>query len=521
VTRPDLPNITRRRKSLAAFLLGVTAATGVWLCTAPPGPGLDPDAASYLGAAVSLAHGGGYRVPVTPWPASDTTAPLAHFPPGYSTAIAVPVVFGLTATQGARVVNAVAAFAEIAIAVWLVADAVGLIAGVVLGVVLLVMHALVLVHLSVLSEPLFLAFLVAVLVSMRRVVIAPDEKSLIIAALGGGVAAAGAVLVRYAGVAAVGALVLWVVVRPARLGVRVRRAILAALPSILLLGAWVLHASHTSGAHSIRSFGAYGGMGETLRMGLSTVVGWLVPLTSDDTLPGRPWLALVLVLVLAFTTIRGAACAPRPVAATAIRAAMLLALAYLFVLVGSRWFADPGIPFDERLLVPLFLLIVIAAGVAIPFWWEGAPRRARWIGAILLAAWVGASFRATEDDVSWALENGQDFAQQQWVQSPVLAWARANAPRQPLYTNWPPAVLFHLHRAARELPEIADSTDAEVLRAFVDSVRVRHGVILAFDQPSPDFIGLDVLVRAPGLRPIARFADGTVLGPLPNDQPPR
>jgi hypothetical protein len=470
---------------------------------------------------VSLAHGGGYRVPVTPWSASDTTAPLAHFPPGYSTAIAVPVLLGLTATQGARVVNAVAAFVEIVVAVWLVADTVGLIAGVVLGMALLVMHALVLVHLSVLSEPLFLACLVAVLAAMRSVLLAPDERSLITAALGGGFVAAGAVLVRYAGVAAVAALVLWVASRPGRLAVRLRRAIVASLPSLLLLGAWVVHASHTSGAHSIRSFGAYGGMGETLGMGLSTIVAWLVPLTSDDTLPGRAWVALALFVVLAFAAIRGAERARGSVAAGTIRAATLLGLAYLFVLVGSRWFADPGIPFDERLLIPLFLLVVIAAAVAIPFSWQGARRPARWVGAILLAAWIGASFRATEDDVSWALENGQDFAQEQWTQSPVLAWARANAPRQPLYTNWPPAVLFHLHRAARELPEIADSTDAEVLRAFADSVRVHRGVVLAFDQPSPDFIGLDALARAPGLRPIARFADGTVLAPLPNDQPPR
>src|SRR5207237_317747 len=126
VIRPDLPNITRRRKSLAGFLLGLIAATGVWLCTVPPGPGLDP----------------------------------------------------------------AAAFVEIAVAVWLVADTVGLIAGVVVGVVLLVMHALVLVHLSVLSEPLFLACLVAVLAAMRRVLLASDERSLIIAALGGGLAAA-------------------------------------------------------------------------------------------------------------------------------------------------------------------------------------------------------------------------------------------------------------------------------------------------------------------------------------------
>jgi hypothetical protein len=94
----------------------------------------------------------------------------------------------------------------------------------------------------------------------------------------------------------------------------------------------------------------------------------------------------------------------------------------------------------------------------------------------------------------------------------MLAWARTNAPRQPLYSNWPAAIVFHLHRPAHEVPRAADS---QMLRAFADTLRVRHGIVLAFDQPSPDQIGVADLTHAAGLRQVVRLTDGTVFAPAP------
>jgi hypothetical protein len=131
---------------------------------------------------------------------------------------------------------------------------------------------------------------------------------------------------------------------------------------------------------------------------------------------------------------------------------------------------------------------------------------------VLVLAWFAASVTVTQDEVSWALENGQDFAQEQWSKSPLLTWVQSNAAHKPLYTNWPAAVFFYLHRTAHELP--GDST-AEVLRAFVDTLRARNGVVIVFDQPSPDQIGATALQRSSGLRQIARVTDGSVFGAMP------
>ena len=499
--------------AIAALTVGLAAAVGVWLGTAPPGPGLDPDAASYLGAAQSVVRGGGYRIPIAHWASPDSTSPLAHFPPGYPTALALPIALGSGPLQAARVVNAVAAFVEIVGVIWIVATAAGAVAAFAVAASLLVMHPLVMVHLSVLSEPLFLAAIICALAAMVALPRADDEQSRLVIALAGGLAAAMAVLSRYAGIAVVGAFVIWSCLQPATITVRVRRTAAAALPPLLLFGAWLLRSYLTSGPRSIRTLGAYGGLGETLRMGASTIVAFLVPLTSDDNLPARPWIALALLLGVTYLVVRGIRGAARPsIAWSALIAAVLLAILYLGVVVASRLIADPNIPFDERILAPLFVIGVIISAVATRQWWRQARLPARVVCVVLVVAWFGASFRASQDDVAWLMENGEDFAQAQWTSSPLLAWARANASGRPLYSNWPAAIVFHLNRAAHEVPN--DSTDA-VLRAFADTLRVRRGVVLAFDQPSPDQIGGEALKRAPGLEPIARLSDGTVFVSAP------
>jgi hypothetical protein len=59
-----------------------------------------------------------------------------------------------------------------------------------------------------------------------------------------------------------------------------------------------------------------------------------------------------------------------------------------------------------------------------------------------LLLWIAASASASYDEASAALETGEDFAQEQWKNSPLVGWARDNAGNRPLYTNWTPVVFF-------------------------------------------------------------------------------
>jgi len=255
-------------RTLPALVLGAVAFVGVLGITTGAGPGLDPDSMSYLHAATTFAHGDGLRDVQRDWASADSTMPLAHWPPGYPATIAGAERAGFGAVQGARFVDALAAFVSIAVVVWLVGGVVGAGAGVVAGLLVMVTPAIVQVHESVLSEPLFIALLVATLAAMVR---APDEP--IVAGVLAGVAS----LVRYAGISVVGGVVLWQLARAGTVRQRFTRALVAGLPAVVLQGAWVLRTMHSAGTSSIRQISLYGEITSTLREGWRTTSAWLVP----------------------------------------------------------------------------------------------------------------------------------------------------------------------------------------------------------------------------------------------------
>ena len=52
-----------------------------------------------------------------------------------------------------------------------------------------------------------------------------------------------------------------------------------------------------------------------------------------------------------------------------------------------------------------------------------------------------------------------------------------------------------------------------MLAEFADTLRAHHGVVLAFDHPSPHQVGVADLRKTAGLRQVIRLADGSVFAP--------
>jgi hypothetical protein len=387
-------------------------------------------------------------------------------------------------------------------------------------------------HLRVLSEPLFVGCLVATLGGMHAETLARTERDRLGWSVASGCASAAAVMVRYVGISASGAAALWSLFLPGTRRERVRRAVAGAVPWVLVLAAWVIRTHNAGGTGAIRSVGAYGGMAGTVRQGLATVVAWLVPLSPDDTLPGRRWIALALALLAVVAAGRGLVhrraqmrdqqveplegTDSRTVLTPLVSSALLLALCYGVILVASRLFADPDIPFDDRLLLPLFLLAMIVAAITIRSWWRATRLPGRVLCAAIVVLWMLASYHVASDDIDWAMENGYDLAGDPWRSSALIAWARANAGGHVIYSNWPSAVVLQLGRPSRETPAGADTL---VLQAFARTVAARDGVVLAFDIAAPKLIGVDVLLHAPRLKRVAQLADGSVFMANPAPEP--
>ncbi len=550
VSLPSLTSPPSLRSALAATL-GAAAFCLTLAATRPPGPGLDPDSVSYVNAARSLVRFGSLRVPQDDWESPDSTTPLVHFPPGFSAAIAIPHAVGVPPITSARLVEAAAALVTVALTTWLTASAAGMAAGLAAAITIMVTPAIASVHESVLSEPLFLALLLGVLAVM---VLAPKRPLL------AGLIAALASLVRYAGVAAIGAATLWWLGHPRKWRLNWRHAAMAALPGVVAQALWILRCARASHEESIRELSLYGRIGPTLREGAATIGRWLVP---RPDVGGASWwgwwaiggasLAAIALATRAATRAahpaparggrgtggtggtRGAREARAAGAAEGARAAEvrtgasvalqgrspllgkrllgaagLLALIYTVVVVAARLIADPGIPLDDRILAPLMLLVELAIVVALARAWPAlrggrAPLRA--VAAALVVVWWGTSLAVTVDDARYALEVGSDYAGIAWRGSPLIAWVRDHAAGRPLFTNFPTALYFHADRFARLLPQGAT---AAVAAAFADTVTARRGLIVAFAHSSDFTECPNALLRRLPVRAIARTRDGSV-----------
>jgi len=499
---------------IPAILLGIGAFSGVIDLTQPPGPGLDPDAMAYLGAGSSLAHGHGLRVPSAGWESSDTTAPLVHFPPAFPAAIAVGVKAGASPIGAARIVEAASA-AVTAIALLLAANvAGGILATIVVFGILVSTPALIVVHGGILSEPLFLALLALFTWQLSRERRGVDTKRTLIL----GAIASAATLTRYAGISLVVSVVVeawWTVdgkwIDTWRL--RAKRAFIAAELPVVVLAVWVLTRPHSEGAEKIREVGLYTrGLGATLAGGFDTAAHWLAPGVNDDLARAMAAIAVfAAMLALLLRTVRAARRGLLPVSELrSFRATAIVLFSYAAVVFASRLLADPGIPLDNRILAPVFLLVALRVGVALAAFWRASlvPHR----GIVLFTVMVMASWMWGAEEVSAAMiddyhGDGNDLAAHEWAASPLVAWAAHAPPGTILYSNWPQAIWFHTARAVHEMPSDLDSATVREFRAKIGR---EHGALLSFKVRAEDYAPPDSLAALAGLVAVERWPDGTV-----------
>jgi hypothetical protein len=513
----DLSAVTPRRSLLymCAGLLALLAGWSVLELTEPPGPGLDPDALAYLGSAVSLANGHGYQVPSSLWAASDTTAPLAHFPPGVPTSIAIGIKAGATPINSARFIEAASAAVAV-IAIILTTTAAGLAASGFVAVVLFaVTTTAVICHASVLSEPLFLALLMLFIwqLALER----SSQRTIALGAI-----AAAAALVRYAGISLVGAAILdallasWLAAptdnndTPAT---RVRRAITGALTTaalpLALLAAWTLSRPRIPGG-KIRTIGLYiYGLGDTLIQGGGTVMRWLAPGVEPAPIAAvlavLVWLTVITLIVRYVQTIAKAPAENAP-KIRLLRALALTLVCYAGLIAASRLFADGNIPLDERILAPAMVILTVTFALALQSYWANASQRMRVFSVGITFAWIFGAVGVSSGWVRDYRTDGGDLAGRDWRLAPIVDWAREN-PGVRLYSNWPAAIWFHTGRAASEMPYFADSATIRKFRAKIDK---DHGALVAFTWPSPEYASPDSLAARAGLIAVERSKDGVV-----------
>jgi hypothetical protein len=188
-----------------------------------------------------------------------------------------------------------------------------------------------------------------------------------------------------------------------------------------------------------------------------------------------------------------------------------LGLTYAAALLAARAFTERSISMGDRMLAPAVLVLSAGVVVAIATWWRSAPRMARMGVMAGFVVWAGASLRVSHAHAHEALTYGFDLANDAWRRSSLLEWVHNDGNRRAVYSNWPAVGYLYLGRPTRGLPAAGD---AAALRAFGDTLAARGGgVILAFRAANPAYVPNDSMIAALGLRVLATYPDGRVLGP--------
>lgn len=483
---PDL----RRAPGVIALLgvLFMATVAGSWWMTGA-GMVVTPDSASYLSTAQHLADGQGLTSDFAPDTSTytieeqlelDGRVPLTEWPPLYPAVLGGGAVLGPDPLEVARVVNAFALGATAVLGALLIRRAVDppplVLAATALLVVLgpvqvaglrLLSVPLVGQSAFVLSETLFLPLLLGALLVGAR--IARDGRRALVAA----VALVGAAtLTRYVGVAAGAGAAAMVLADPSAPGRgRVRRAValLVTGPAAILLWAMAQRVVWGSGGGEVLAWHPPGT--DALGDLVDVAGGWFL-LPPSWPAPLRALLLLVAVAVPVSFVVRelrrggarGAArgaAAPHPVVPVLV-GLLTAAAGVLAVLVVTMVLVDANVPFAQRTLAPVQVLLQLA-WVCVLYRWLAdrpawAPTTAVGVAALVLCA---GSIAGLDEDRAALAESVRTAAAQ-----------RAGSPLRDL----PGDAVVVTNEPARAWGE----TDAQVLLA----PQGRH---LVSDRPNSDY----------------------------------
>jgi len=510
------------------LLLLAIAAGGMFalLQGTPSGLGLVNDSAYYIEGADNLLAGNGY----VRTSGGGELKPITHFPPLFSLLLAAFSLTGLELLPAARLLMTLLFGLTILLtglsvrmiihsAVW------GLV-----GAFLLASSDVFLgVYSFALSEPLFLALMLAAFLTLAHIL---ERRDLGWLALSGFLLSL-AILTRYAGLSlAITALIsvtLFLWPHPWK---AVGALLAGAVPLPI---AWLAYSRYVPGAEAVgnRLVSWHPPALRSLFEATKNLLTWLAPDDLLKTLPIFGQLLSLVSLLLLPALLLGLGWwfwrQHQPEATASSALTILLALqvpVYLGFLVVSLTLFDASTPLNERILSIAYLpmLVLFAGGLGWAWRWLAGHRPwLRW--AIPLLALLAVAFSLVDGvaAVRQLRSEGQGFAHLGWQQSPAIQAVR-DLPSLIIYTNKPTAIYLLTDRSAYITPTPSDAVTGLERPDFTSDLlemqtRVLDGeaVLVLFGlrtSSDSDEVALYDLLSA-GLPLLADYGEDVIFGTLP------
>jgi Dolichyl-phosphate-mannose-protein mannosyltransferase len=499
--------------------LGSCAALGggLLLQSARWGIGLSPDSVVYVGGARSLLAGAGFSLPGE----SALFSSITHYPPLYSSLLAVIGFLGPDPLDGAMWLNVVIFGTNIFFSGFLLFSALrSLRIAIIVSFLTLTAFPIVQVHTMAWSESSFILFELLSILLLLRYLQDPLKQTLVVAAAVAGLS----LLCRYAGLALVATGILSILF----LGGREQRdkvsdTLVFAGVGLLPIAVWVARNWYLGGSLVNRTI-AFHPIGLEQMLDVPTVLaGWFSWYWVFGFDAGT--LVVLGLMVAAFLLSYGCLSKTELIdgrrAEAIVNVMGFVVIIYLGMLVLSLAFLDAQIPLDSRTLSPIYipaLICLIALSIRFIFVLEF-----HYTVRLLIPIYVSLSLAAQlQVSVNWLQFNyqtGIGYAGREWRESQTLNRLKQEHSSKPLFSNAPDVLYTLLNKPAVMVPRkthtdsnLPNQDYASQISELARKLRQDDGLLIYFYSVSWRWYlpTAEELERALGLQALARENDGVI-----------
>ena len=502
-----------RRWPVISLLLGfLLAGAALVLYATANGIGVSPDSVIYIASAKSALNGDGFRIPY----GSPGGTPLTHFPPFYPVLLAAAGLVGVNALDAARLLDAVLFGATAAITAFIVfrVTSGNLLAAGLAGCFILPSVPLLSVSASAWTEPVFIVlslaglYLLSVHLTERRL------KPLVLSAI----CVALALVTRYAAFALLGTGVIGILLLSrgtgrARIGNALVWGLVATIPFLL----WVFRNMTVTNGATDRALSYHPVALSDIKRALNLILHWVLPGFHTRTI--MEFIGIAALIILLYIIRRSSVFAYwRKIPAFVWLCAIFLVVYSVFLVVSISYF-DAAIPLDDRILSPLYSVLVIFVSVliaqAVQMAKPGRLERILFLLPIFLVLMIHGDTGAKWIGDRHPVGNGYNSGR--WHRSQTIA-ALGELPEDiTAFSNRPDAVYF---LTGRQLLSIPMKTDPHSLkddpRYDSELAQLRQsleegGVLVYFGSAGPLYVPSrsELLAELP-LKPVAVTNDGAI-----------
>ncbi|MBI5945495.1 MAG: phospholipid carrier-dependent glycosyltransferase [Chloroflexi bacterium] len=452
------------------------SAVGILLYSTPQGLGLSDDSIAYIAGARSILAGYGYR---EAWLASNQ--PVTHFPPGFSTALALTGISGLDPLRGTRFINAIL-FGANAFLLGIIGARMtkSRVAGAALALLFAVNASLFYAHAVAMSEPLYIFFSLAAFLTFSEYFNSPKNIWLIVT----GILVSFAYLTRYAGLALLATFIVALILLQDSWKKKLTSVLMFVFGAAPFMLGWSIRNKLVADNATNRTLIWHPLTDENISTGIYNFSEFLIPVeTWRRALAGVPNLIALTLSAIALTLLVWVVTkglrkffkpsTPQPEILSFANG--LYIFGYFASIVSSMLLFDASTKFKLRILSPIYVALLILLVYFGHWLWQ---RRAM-IWKSLVVVFALLVFSLSTYDSSIVVEKlhkgGQGYASFVWYDSEAMAYLRKLPKDIRVYTNQPGPVYLYADRPSHVLPDLVDPVTNLPREGYAEGVSALQG----------------------------------------------